>query len=109
MKCKTCGIEGHDSQGEKALCLIAVVARCERMELQNDEMVGWLREIHMEAMVHDLSPNLAKRVRDIAGQVAKYVEKPKHEARSTGSQGCTCAFIVLGGECPVHAVKREGL
>lgn len=32
MKCKTCGIYGHDSQGDKALCLVAVVPRCERME-----------------------------------------------------------------------------
>jgi hypothetical protein len=32
VKCKTCGIVGHDSQGDKELCLKAVVARLERIE-----------------------------------------------------------------------------
>ena len=32
MKCKTCGVEGHDSQGHKELCLMAVVARLERLD-----------------------------------------------------------------------------
>jgi hypothetical protein len=39
MKCMTCGIEGHDSQGSKDLCLVAAAARCERMELQLRAMV----------------------------------------------------------------------
>ena len=32
MTCKTCGIEGHDSQGNKELCLVAVVERCRKLE-----------------------------------------------------------------------------
>lgn len=45
MICRTCGIEGHDSQGKKELCLVAVVARCKRHEtllLQAaDELDAW--------------------------------------------------------------------
>lgn len=32
MKCRTCGIDGHDSGGNKELCLVAVVYRCRQME-----------------------------------------------------------------------------
>lgn len=45
MICNTCGIEGHDSQGNKELCLVAVVDRCKRMERQNSEMKKILRFI----------------------------------------------------------------
>lgn len=38
MKCKTCGIRGHDSQGNKELCLVAVVTRCERLEAALEEI-----------------------------------------------------------------------
>lgn len=38
MKCKTCGVEGHDSQGKKELCLVAVVARCHRLEKALEEI-----------------------------------------------------------------------
>jgi len=43
MKCKTCGIEGHDSQGSKELCLVAVVDRCNRMENALLLIAGWNR------------------------------------------------------------------
>jgi hypothetical protein len=45
MKCRTCGVEGHDSQGNKELCLVAVVSRCERVELQKDEAVAEVAEL----------------------------------------------------------------
>lgn len=32
MICKTCGIKGHDSQGSKELCLVAVIDRCRNLE-----------------------------------------------------------------------------
>lgn len=38
MKCRTCGIEGHDSQGNKELCLVAVSARCLRMEAKVESL-----------------------------------------------------------------------
>jgi len=45
MKCKTCGIEGHDSQGSKELCLIAVVDRCKRMEVTRVAAVTIVRDL----------------------------------------------------------------
>lgn len=45
MICRTCGIAGHDSQGEKALCLVAVSERCKRHEAlllkAADELDAW--------------------------------------------------------------------
>lgn len=41
MKCKTCGVEGHDSQGKKELCLEAVVARCHRFEGALELIAAW--------------------------------------------------------------------
>jgi hypothetical protein len=38
MKCETCGVEGHDSQGSKELCLTAVVDRLARMESVLEEI-----------------------------------------------------------------------
>lgn len=32
MRCKTCGAQGHDSQGDKLLCYEALKVRCERLE-----------------------------------------------------------------------------
>ena len=40
MICRTCEIEGHDSLGEKELCLVAVSARCRRQEALLREVDG---------------------------------------------------------------------
>ena len=55
----------------------AMSAEMDRLELQVDELVGWLREIHREATVHDLNASLPSAIRSISGRVAKYIEKPK--------------------------------
>jgi len=42
MKCGTCGIEGHDSQGSKELCLVAVVARHQRATRELSRHLGYV-------------------------------------------------------------------
>lgn len=47
----------------------------EASDLQVEELVTALRDIHREATIHDLSPMLAKNVQRISAVAAKYIEK----------------------------------
>ena len=66
MICRTCGIEGHDSQGKKELCLVAVVARCKRHEAllleTAKELDRWKKAYQPDATLKGSA--MADRIRD---------------------------------------------
>lgn len=63
MKCGTCGIDGHDSQGDKMLCYVALRERCKSVPAALETLAKAARErgsLESSVLVRLLSRSLAE-------------------------------------------------